>query len=254
MPVCGQAAAVGTLPLVVAAGKSTVVPFSCWLPRAMDGPAQSSAIFYGALSVHLGAFLLLRVGPLVEAAPGLAAAVVALGLVTAVYAYVVGTVQTDVKSALSFASLAQVGLVVAEVGLGLRYVALVHLLGNACLRTLQFLRAPSVLADYHRLENALGARLPRAGRPLRHLAPGWPRRWVYRFALERGYLDALLEVYVVAPFVCLFRGCDRLERRWTDWLAGGTTRRRQPSGGSADDPAAGAAGSPVAAGSIEDLS
>src|SRR5262245_16899746 len=137
----GQALAVGLLLVVAAAAKSALVPFSGWLPRAMEGPTPSSAVFYGALSVHLGAFLLLRVSPILDAAPALAGLVVALGLLTALYAYLVGSVQTDIKSALAFASLVQVGLVVAEVGLGWRYIPLVHLLGNACLRTLQFLRA-----------------------------------------------------------------------------------------------------------------
>src|SRR5439155_12686797 len=177
----------GALLLVAAAGKSALVPFSGWLPRAMEGPTPSSAVFYGALSVHLGAFLLLRVGPLLEASPGLAGAVVALGLATAVYAYVVGGVQTDIKSALAFASLVQVGLIVAEVGLGLRYLALVHILGHACLRTLQFLRAPTLLHDYHLLEDAIGEHLSHQER-----STGRFRAWLYRFALERGYLDALL--------------------------------------------------------------
>jgi NAD(P)H-quinone oxidoreductase subunit 5 len=220
----GQALAVGLLLLLAAAGKSALVPFSGWLPRAMEGPTPSSAVFYGALSVHLGAYLLLRVSPLLEASPVLCAAVVALGLATALYAYVAGSVQTDIKSALAFASLVQVGLIVAEVGLGLRYVALVHLLGNACLRTLQFLRAPTLLHDYHLLENALGEHLPRAPGPFGRLAPGRFRRRLYRFALERGHLDALLSGYVVGPFVRLFRWFDGLERRWTDFLAGGASR------------------------------
>jgi NAD(P)H-quinone oxidoreductase subunit 5 len=189
----------------------------------MEGPTPSSAVFYGALSVHLGAFLLLRVSPILEASGWLSAAVVALGLATALYAYVAGSVQTDIKSSLAFASLVQVGLIVAEVGLGLRYVALVHLLGNACLRTLQFLRAPTLLHDYHLLENALGEHLPRSRGPL-GLAPGRLRDWLYRFALERGYLDALLTDYVAAPFVGLFRAFDALERRWTDFLTGRASR------------------------------
>jgi NAD(P)H-quinone oxidoreductase subunit 5 len=110
---------------------------------------------------------------------------------------------------------------VAEIGLGLRYVALVHLLGHACLRTLQFVRAPTLLQDYRTLENAIGERLPRAGVPWKahrhHI-------WLYRFALERGYLDAMLREYVVEPFVRAFRWCDALERRWTDFLAGGSSR------------------------------
>ena len=47
--------------LVGAAGKSAQIPLYVWLPDAMEGPTPSSAVFYGALSVHLGAYLLLRV-------------------------------------------------------------------------------------------------------------------------------------------------------------------------------------------------
>jgi NADH-quinone oxidoreductase subunit L len=209
-----QALAVGWLLLVAAAGKSALVPFSGWLPRAMEGPTPSSAVFYGALSVHLGAYLLLRAGPVVDASPVLSAAVVALGLATAGYAALVGRVQTDIKSALSFASLTQVGLIVAEIGLGWRYVPLAHLLGHACLRTLQFVRAPSVIRDHHGIENALGGRAARAA------GGGRLRARVYRFALERGHLDALLDRFVAGPFVAFFRACARLERRWTDALAG----------------------------------
>jgi NAD(P)H-quinone oxidoreductase subunit 5 len=149
--------------------------------------------------------------------------VVALGLVTALYAYLVGSVQTDIKSALCFASLVQVGLIVTEIGLGLRYFALVHLLGHACLRTLQFIRAPTLLHDYHHLENALGTHLTHAGGPLGRM-PARLKLWLYRFALERGYLDSLLWRYVAAPFIGFFQWCDLQERRWSDLLAGQTSR------------------------------
>ncbi len=228
----GQALFVGSLLLIAAAGKSALIPFSGWLPRAMEGPTPSSAVFYGSLSVHLGAFLLLRVSPILERSPWLCAAVVVLGLSTALLAALAARVQSDIKSALAFASLTQVGIIVAEIGLGLRYVALIHIIGHACLRTLQLLRAPTLLRDYHTLENAIGSQLPQR--------PGWwsrrlPRRardWIYRFALERGYLDAWLTDYLAAPFVWLLRRCDALERRWTDFLAGNRSRESdevQPS-------------------------
>jgi NAD(P)H-quinone oxidoreductase subunit 5 len=220
-----QALVVGLLILLAAAGKSALVPFSGWLPRAMEGPTPSSAVFYGALSVHLGAFLLLRVGPLLECSFLLSTIVFALGLTTAVYAYLTGSVQTDIKSALSFASLSQVGIIVAEIGLGFRYLALVHLLGHACLRTLQFVRAPSLLQDYHTLENAIGESLPRAGDRLTRLADQLGRARLYRAALERGYLDALLVALVAGPFVRTFRWCDAMERRWTDLLSGEASRK-----------------------------
>jgi NAD(P)H-quinone oxidoreductase subunit 5 len=234
---------VGFLLLVAAAGKSALVPFSGWLPRAMEGPTPSSAVFYGALSVHLGAFLLLRVSPMFDASLPLALAVIGAGLATAIFATLAEKAQSDIKSALSFAALCQVGIIVTEVGLsslimvtagslggqlggflakigfGLRYVALIHLLGHACLRTLQFVRAPTILLDVRSMENALGGKLSSptalesAGR-----AQGF-RIWLYRFALERGYLDAMLDRWVVAPFVRLFGWCDAAERRWTDFLA-----------------------------------
>src|SRR4029078_11013323 len=100
-----QALLVGLLLLVAAAGNAALIPFSGWLPRAMEGPTPSSAVFYGALSVHLGAFLLLRVSPVLALSPGLNVAIVGMGLATAIFASVAGRVQTDIKSALSFASL-----------------------------------------------------------------------------------------------------------------------------------------------------
>src|SRR5262249_2575439 len=94
-----QALLVGMLLLLAAAAKAGLVTFSGWLPRAMEGPTPSSAVFYGALSVHLGAFLLLRISPLLERSIWLSAAVVALGLITALFAYLACSVQTDIKSA-----------------------------------------------------------------------------------------------------------------------------------------------------------
>src|SRR5205085_9244529 len=131
---------------------------------------------------------LLRAGPLLERSWLLCAAVVVLGLATAVFASIAGSAQTDIKSGLCYASLTQVGLIVAEIGLGFRYVALVHILGHACLRTLQFVRAPTLLHDYHLVENAVGAHLPRLTDPLHWLFPERNSIWLYRVGLERGSL------------------------------------------------------------------
>ena len=219
-----RALLVGLLLLVAAAGKSALVPFSGWLPRAMEGPTPSSAVFYGSLSVHLGAFLLLRVSPVLEVSPLLSAAVVAIGLISALFGAVTARVQTDIKSALAFASLTQVGIIVAEIGCGLRYIALIHIIGHACLRTLQLLRAPTLLHDYGTLENAIGTQLSRAPTFWERVVPEQGRVWLYRFSMERGFLDAVLNEYIVRPFLALFRYSDRLERRWTDMLSGGQSR------------------------------
>lgn len=222
-----QALVVGLLLLVACAGKSALIPFSGWLPRAMEGPTPSSAVFYGALSVHLGTFLLLRVSPMIRLSVWLSAAVVLLGLISAIYAAIAGRVQTDTKGALAFASLTQVGIITAEIGLGLPgYIPLIHLIGHACLRTLQLVRAPSLLHDYRTLENAMGRRLGPEVSARASRIPARVSRSIYRAGLMRGQLDEVIDRYVVRPFVHVFRWCDRMERLWTDFLAG--TASREP--------------------------
>jgi NADH-quinone oxidoreductase subunit L len=140
------------------------------------------------------------------------------------FAYLACSVQTDIKSALSFASLSPVGIIVAEIGIGWRYIPLFHIIGHASLRTLQFVRAPTLLQDYRTLENAIGARLPRSRATWGRLGSSRLHAWLYRFGLERGYLDSILVEFVVFPFVRAFRWCDALERRWTDFLTGEASR------------------------------
>ena len=220
---------VGMLLLIAAAGKSALVPFSGWLPRAMEGPTPSSAVFYGSLSVHLGAFLLLRVSPVLEVSTTLCIVVVLLGLVSAITGAMIARVQTDVKSALAFASLTQVGIIVVEIGCGLRYIALIHIIGHACMRTLQLLRAPTLLHDYHTLENAIGKHLPQANRNSDHRSMSPLRIWLYRFALERAYLDASLDRFTVRPFVRVFQWCNAAEKRWTCFLSNIGQRSEPPA-------------------------
>jgi NADH-quinone oxidoreductase subunit L len=210
---------VGILLLVAASGKSALVPFSGWLPRAMEGPTPSSAVFYGALSVHLGVYLLLRVSPVLAESWVLRLLVLGVGLATAISATLVARVQSDVKSSLAYASLTQVGVIVVEIGLGLNYLALVHMIGHASLRTLQLLRAPTALRDWQQIENAIGPDVLALREKMNRTAlPGWVELAAFRFGLERGHFDTLLDRWVAAPFMAMFRAADRLERAWTDWL------------------------------------
>jgi NAD(P)H-quinone oxidoreductase subunit 5 len=225
-----EALFVGSLLLVAAAGKSALIPFSGWLPRAMEGPTPSSAIFYGALSVHLGAFLLLRASPILECSILISVMVFALGAATAFYASVTSRVQPDIKTVLAFASMTQVGIIVAEIGFAavlgalsvanwaamIRYFALIHILGHAGLRTLQLLRAPTLLHDYHNLENAIGNRLENEDVRFRQVTGDR----FFRFAFERGGLDSFLDRIFVGPFLKLIKKCHSMEIRWGQFLAG----------------------------------
>lgn len=200
-----SATLVGLLLLFAAAGKSAQVPFSGWLPRAMEGPTPSSAIFYGAISVHMGAYLLLRAEPLLANAPWAAAAVVAIGGGTALLGTLAHRASSDAKTSLAYAAMAQLGIIFVEIGLGYPTLALTHLCGHAVVRTLQFLRAPSMLHDFHRVHTAAGGHLAPTGAHYHHVLPEGFRVWLYRVALERGFYDALLDRLVAQPAMRLSR-------------------------------------------------
>jgi NAD(P)H-quinone oxidoreductase subunit 5 len=121
-------------------------------------------------------------------------------------------VQSDVKSSLAYASLTQVGIIVVEIALGLYTLAFLHLVGHACFRLLQFLSAPNVLHDLHGLEAAAGERLTPAGGYLETMVPDGIRRRLFLFALERGFVDAVLDRLVVDPFYWVTRRMSRLDR------------------------------------------
>lgn len=131
---------------VAAMVKSAQFPFTSWLPRAMEGPTTSSAIFYGSLSVHLGVFLLLRTYPIWESLSGIKILIIIVGAATAVMASGTASVQSSVKTQIAYSSAAQIGLMFIEVALGLHWLALIHFAGNAFLRTYQLLVSPSVLS------------------------------------------------------------------------------------------------------------
>jgi len=202
--------------IVAVAAKSALLPFSSWLPRAMEGPTPSSAVYYGSLSIHAGCFLLLRSGPLLEHAPAARVLAAGLGALTAIFAGFTTRVQSDVKSSLAYASLTQVGLIVVEISLGLYRIAFLHLAGHACFRLLQFLSAPNVLHDLHGMENAIGDRLRRSDGRLGMLMPDRMRSNLFLVALERGFQDNILDRTIVEPFVHLARRLTRLDA----WLCG----------------------------------
>ena len=132
--------------LVAACAKSAQFPFSSWLPRAMEGPTPSSAIFYGSLSVHLGLFLLIRTMPFWEHQLIARILIGGVGIFTAAIGASIGRVQSSVKSQIAYASVAQIGLMFLELALGFETLAIFHFAGNAFLRTYQLLVSPSAVS------------------------------------------------------------------------------------------------------------
>lgn len=208
----GPATVIALLLLVSVSGKSALFPFSGWLPRAMEGPTPSSALFYGALSIHAGVYLLLVAAPLFLVSNVASGAALLLGIVTAVHATIVGRVQSDAKNRLAYATIAQVGLMVAAVGLHLFYWVVVHMIAHVCLRLYQLLRTPSALRDAQEMRAALEELPPARPSALYRMLPKSLADRVYYLALHRFFQDELLERIGVHPLMVLAHFFDRFDR------------------------------------------
>lgn len=183
--------------------KSGQFPFTPWIARALEGPTPSSAIFYGAVMVHAGVYLALRLEPMLALAPDVMIGLLVIGVLSALYAWLCGLVQTDVKSALIFATVFQVALMFIEIACGWTQLATVHLCLHAAWRTWQFLLAPSWLGVTR-------------GRPAP--PPAWLARhqWLYTAALQRFWLDKLAMVLVVQPTLGFAHDLRRLETHFIE--------------------------------------
>jgi NADH-quinone oxidoreductase subunit L len=141
-----QGILISLLFIQAAAVKSAQLPFSSWLPRAMEGPTVSSAIFYGSLSVHIGVFLLIRTYPIWANIEIIKIVIIAIGASTAIIASFIGSVQPTAKTQIAYSSITQIGLMFIEVALGWHLLALTHFAANAFLRTYQLLVSPSIMS------------------------------------------------------------------------------------------------------------
>ncbi len=183
--------------LLAAAVKSAQLPFSSWLPRAMEGPTTSSAIFYGSLSVHIGVFLLMRTYPFWESFTGIKITIIIIGLVTALVATGIAAVQSSVKTQIAYSSVAQIGIMFIEVALGFHTLALIHFTGNAFLRTYQLLVSPSVLS--YLVHDMFFNYDPKVKKPYHSSSPKL-KNSLYLLSLKEWNLDFFLQRYFWQPF------------------------------------------------------
>jgi NADH-quinone oxidoreductase subunit L len=182
--------------LISAMAKSAQLPFSSWLPRAMEGPTPSSAIFYGSLSVHMGVFLLLRTFPFWEHQLSVRILIAVIGLTTSFMATGMARVQSSIKSQIAYASIAQIGLIFIEVAAGWWWLALFHFAGNAFLRTYQLLVSPSVVT--YQIREQFYNFVPRKA-TVEDSLPKKIEYTIYMLCLKEWNLDAFMYKYLWNP-------------------------------------------------------
>ncbi|MDE2294975.1 MAG: NADH-quinone oxidoreductase subunit L [Gammaproteobacteria bacterium] len=126
--------------------KCAQLPLHGWLIQVMEAPTPVSALLHAGV-VNLGGYVLIRLAPLISAAPTARALLVGIGGLTAVLAGLVMLTRITVKVRLAWSTCSQMGFMVMECGLGLYDLALLHLIAHAAYKAYSFLGAGGAVQD-----------------------------------------------------------------------------------------------------------
>ena len=131
--------------LLGATGKSAQLPLYVWLPDAMEGPTPVSALIHAATMVTAGVYMIARMHPLFDRSPFALGVVAIIGAVTALFAATMALVQNDIKRALAYSTISQLGYMFLGCGVMAYAAGIFHLMTHAFFKALLFLAAGSVI-------------------------------------------------------------------------------------------------------------
>ncbi|MBN8524699.1 MAG: NADH-quinone oxidoreductase subunit L [Planctomycetes bacterium] len=131
------------------AGKSAQIPLQAWLPDAMAGPTPVSALIHAATMVTAGVYLVARLSDAYVVSSTAMTVVFTIGCATAVWGAVAGLVQNDVKKALAYSTVSQLGFMFMAAGAGAFDVAIFHVFTHAFFKAALFLSAGAVIHGLH---------------------------------------------------------------------------------------------------------
>ncbi len=120
--------------------KSALVPFHTWLPETIDTPTPVSALMHAGV-INAGGYLLLRTLPLVNSSSTALAMLCIFGVLSIVVAGLTMLSTPDVKRQLALSTTAQMGFMFVQIGFGLPFVALAHMIAHAFYKAYAFLAA-----------------------------------------------------------------------------------------------------------------
>ncbi|HNA28806.1 MAG TPA: proton-conducting transporter membrane subunit [Thiobacillaceae bacterium] len=138
------APSVGLLVALAAFARSAQFPLHTWLPYTMEGPTPVSALMHAGI-VNAGGFLLNRFAPVYVHAGEVLHLVFAVGLVTALLGSVLMLTQNDIKKALGYSTMGQMGFMFVECGVGAFSLAIYHLIAHGLFKGTLFLGAGGMI-------------------------------------------------------------------------------------------------------------
>ncbi|PZV12735.1 MAG: NAD(P)H-quinone oxidoreductase subunit F [Leptolyngbya sp.] len=125
-------------------GKCAQFPLHMWLDEAMEGPNPAS-ILRNSVVVSCGAYILIKLQPILILSPVASIALVVMGTMTAIGASLVAIAQIDIKRALAHSTSAYLGLVFIAVGMQWTDVALLVLFAHGIAKALMFMSIGSII-------------------------------------------------------------------------------------------------------------
>jgi NADH-quinone oxidoreductase subunit L len=138
--------AICLLLLVGAFAKSAQIPFHTWLPDAMEGPTPVSSLIHAATMVTAGVYLIARTHVLFYLAPTAADIAAFVGLATLLVAGTIALTMTDLKRAIAYSTMSQIGYMIMGVSIGAYAQGLFHLMTHAFFKALLFMTAGSIIS------------------------------------------------------------------------------------------------------------
>ncbi len=144
-------------PLQIASGllvlsavlKSAQFPFHGWLIQVMEAPTPVSALLHAGI-IYTGAFLLLRMVPIMSRVAWTGDALMMMGLGSIATASLMMMTATNIKGSLAYSTYGQMGFMLMEFGMGLYSLVLLHIVSHAVYKAHAFLSSGSVV-DHFRI-------------------------------------------------------------------------------------------------------
>ncbi len=129
--------------------RTALMPVHGWLVQVMEAPTPVSALLHAGV-VNLGGYVLVLFAPLLGVALAARWLLVVFGLVSAVVGGLVLLTRVSQKVHLAWSTIAQMGFMLLECGLGLYLFAALHLLGHSLYKAHNFLNASSAVKEASR--------------------------------------------------------------------------------------------------------
>ena len=111
----------------------------------METPTPVSALMHAGI-INAGGFLIVRLNPLVTLSPGAMSTLALFGAFTALFASLVMLTHASVKRSLAFSTVAQMGFMMLECGLGAFVLATLHLVAHSLYKAHAFLSSGSMVS------------------------------------------------------------------------------------------------------------